>query len=206
MPPIVSEEYKEKKKKEILQSALACFAKKGYEVATIDDIVAQSGISKGAIYNYFKSKDEIYLELMTADTDDTMEVLKNNLLTCKSSLEKIKYLFKEYSSINPFEKVNIDKAIVHYEFRLHSSRDEELVEIMKKRREHIFLELITSIIKEGQESGEFDSSLDRYVYANMFWSIIDGVTIQTVYKSYPYHSVLSELQTMFIGKLLSGKN
>ena len=50
MPPIVSEEYKRKKKKEILSGALACFAKKGFQAATIDDIVAYSGISKGAIY------------------------------------------------------------------------------------------------------------------------------------------------------------
>jgi AcrR family transcriptional regulator len=53
----------EERRRQILKAATIVFARKGYHVATMDDIVRESGLSKGAIYWYFKSKKEILLEL-----------------------------------------------------------------------------------------------------------------------------------------------
>jgi AcrR family transcriptional regulator len=57
--PDVSEE----RKAQIFQAALVCFSRKGYYQTTMDDIVAESGLSKGALYWYFKSKKELFLSL-----------------------------------------------------------------------------------------------------------------------------------------------
>jgi AcrR family transcriptional regulator len=46
-----------------LEAALHCFSKHGYHGARMDDIVDQSGLSKGAIYWHFKSKEELFLAL-----------------------------------------------------------------------------------------------------------------------------------------------
>ena len=61
-------------KSKIIDAAMKLFLEKGYENTTMQDIVQASGMSKGAIYHYFKSKQEIvaYLsnyekELFTAD-------------------------------------------------------------------------------------------------------------------------------------------
>jgi TetR/AcrR family transcriptional regulator, transcriptional repressor of aconitase len=43
----------------ILDAALTCFAREGFHAATMQDIVAESGLSPGAIYGYFKGKTEI---------------------------------------------------------------------------------------------------------------------------------------------------
>lgn len=55
---------KEIRKKEILDAALQCFSKKGYDATTLDDIVTESGLSKGAIYWYFKGKRELFMTLV----------------------------------------------------------------------------------------------------------------------------------------------
>jgi len=47
-----------------LQAALACFAQKGYYQTSMDDIVAQSELSKGALYWHFKSKQELFVALI----------------------------------------------------------------------------------------------------------------------------------------------
>ena len=57
--PDVSEE----RKAQIYQAALVCFSRKGYHQTTMDDIVAESGLSKGSLYWYFKSKKELFLSL-----------------------------------------------------------------------------------------------------------------------------------------------
>lgn len=201
MAPIVSEEYKEKKKREILDSALACFAKKGFQAATIDDIVAHSGISKGSIYNYFKSKDEIYMSLMVNDTTETHQRLIEEISKQSTSIEKIKYLFGDYLDFEPFTEKNKASVLVHYEFKLHSSRSDELITFLKERRQQYFIDLVTNIIEEGQSTGELKRELNPRLYAELFWSILDGVTLQTVYDDYPYHEVLKEVQELFIEKL-----
>ncbi|PLR96757.1 TetR/AcrR family transcriptional regulator [Bacillus sp. T33-2] len=203
MSPIVSDAYKERKKREILDSALACFAKKGYEAATIDDIVARSGISKGAIYNYFKSKDEIYLELMTQDTRDKNIQIIRQISEYKTALEKVHYLFDMYLSLDPFDDGNKASILVHYEFKLHSSRNQELIRVFKERRDELFITLLKSVIKDGQNAGEFNKAIDPVLYADLFWTMIDGVTLQTVYENYPYHEVLKELKNIYIEKLMN---
>ena len=51
MPP--RPDVSEERRGQIIEAALACFTRKGYANTTIDDIVAESGLSKGAIYWYF---------------------------------------------------------------------------------------------------------------------------------------------------------
>ncbi|MBN1889641.1 MAG: TetR/AcrR family transcriptional regulator [Thermoflexales bacterium] len=45
---------------QIIQAALACFVREGYNNTTMDDIVKESGLSKGSLYWYFKGKDELF--------------------------------------------------------------------------------------------------------------------------------------------------
>ncbi len=57
--PKVSKEYLDSRRSEILGAALVCFSRDGFHRTTMQDIVRESGLSPGAIYNYFKSKEEI---------------------------------------------------------------------------------------------------------------------------------------------------
>ena len=54
----------EVRKKEILAAALQCFSTKGYHETRMDDIVKESGLTKGAIYWYFKGKRELFIALI----------------------------------------------------------------------------------------------------------------------------------------------
>jgi AcrR family transcriptional regulator len=72
----------EQRIQEILDAALSCFAAKGYDKTTMDDIVEEAGLTKGGIYWYFKSKRDIFLALLDRHAvDDAIkwaEVIKNN--------------------------------------------------------------------------------------------------------------------------------
>lgn len=202
MTPIVSEEYKEKKRQEILQSAHVCFAEKGFEASTVDDIVTRSGLSKGAIYNYFKSKDEIYLALMEGQTNDSGSKFAKAISKRETSLEKLNYLIEAYLNNDPNDEENIGHAIVHYEFRLYSTRNPKLKGMLTERYRNFFVALLTGIIKEGQIAGEFNKELDPETYADIFWAIVNGATLQaTILENYHYKHILREMQTIFLEKL-----
>jgi AcrR family transcriptional regulator len=57
--PKVSQAHRDARRSQILDAAIACFARQGFHRATMQDIVVESRLSPGAIYNYFGSKDEI---------------------------------------------------------------------------------------------------------------------------------------------------
>jgi len=63
MPRVVPE-YKEKAKNRIIQQATSLFIEKGYKKTTMTEIAAKLGVSKGAIYQYFNSKEELLFETL----------------------------------------------------------------------------------------------------------------------------------------------
>jgi AcrR family transcriptional regulator len=70
--PDVSEE----RRSQILEAALKVFARLGLDKARMDDIVSESGLSKGAIYWYFKSKDEIIAAILDSLFNREMQELE----------------------------------------------------------------------------------------------------------------------------------
>lgn len=71
MPKVVPE-YKEEAKKKIITAGMEVLGRKGYCATTMDDIAAHLGVSKGALYLYFKNKDELVVEVVTAMHTQTL--------------------------------------------------------------------------------------------------------------------------------------
>jgi AcrR family transcriptional regulator len=65
--PKLSEEAKEARREAILGPARRCFAEYGYEGATVARLEAATGLSRGAIFNWYGSKEELFLALADAD-------------------------------------------------------------------------------------------------------------------------------------------
>jgi len=57
--PKVTEEHRKGRRREILGAALRCFARKGFHATSMSDIIAESGLSAGAIYGHYASKDDL---------------------------------------------------------------------------------------------------------------------------------------------------
>ncbi|MEU7769253.1 TetR/AcrR family transcriptional regulator [Nocardia sp. NPDC049190] len=66
--PRVSAEHLERRRQQILDAARLCFARKGFFETSMQDVFAESGLSAGAVYRYFKSKDELITALAAQTT------------------------------------------------------------------------------------------------------------------------------------------
>ncbi len=64
MPKLKPETLAERKQ-DILNAALVCFARSGYHQTTMDDIVAEAGLSKGGVYVHYDSKKALFQSLLT---------------------------------------------------------------------------------------------------------------------------------------------
>ena len=95
----------ESKKRELLAIAEKLFLEKGYEQTSIDDILRESGISKGGFYHYFKSKDDILSESINIIIEDAILYLQpivedKNL----NALEKFKLFMVKKSEFQASKK------------------------------------------------------------------------------------------------------
>jgi AcrR family transcriptional regulator len=67
--PKVSEEHRERRREEILEAARRCFSRHGYGGATVAKLEEETGLSRGAIFHYFPSKDDLFMALTERDAD-----------------------------------------------------------------------------------------------------------------------------------------
>ena len=165
------------RKEQILDAALYVIVQNGYHQSRMDDIVSTSGLSKGAIYWYYKSKKDIYLDLV----NHWVIRYSNSLLKLPqediSSGEHLKNLFETF--FNQFEKDPIVfKALL--EFWSLAGRDTDFKIKLEKVTQN-FIHYIESIIKKGVESGEF-KQVNPNIAAMSIMVVIEGISWFTLFE------------------------
>ena len=76
--PKISEERRVERLEQILDGARRCFAENGYEGATVVRLEQEIGLSRGAIFNYFPSKEDLFVELAVRDSARMSEIWLND--------------------------------------------------------------------------------------------------------------------------------
>ena len=140
----------EDKKNTILMAAVKVLTTKGYYSSTMDDIVEEADISKGAIYHYFSSKKDVYLAVIDMWEDQTQKLLAP-AADQSSSAKAIKELFNLLA-----KQLKIDGSFFNCLPTLWAiaRHDDDFKKKMQKvyNRFQKFIELI---ILKGIESKEF---------------------------------------------------
>ena len=72
--PKVSEEHREARREQILAGAQRAFARHGYEGATVNRLEEETGLSRGAIFNYYESKQALFLALVRRSSDRFVDI------------------------------------------------------------------------------------------------------------------------------------
>lgn len=77
--PRVTEEYLEQRRQQILDAARRCFARQGFYQTSMQDVFAESGLSAGAVYRYFKSKDELVRAIAASTLGQISAIITDSL-------------------------------------------------------------------------------------------------------------------------------
>ncbi|MBT2652888.1 MULTISPECIES: TetR/AcrR family transcriptional regulator [Oceanobacillus] len=199
MAPRISEEEKEARREHLLEAALECFSAKGYYASTVDDIVRYSNLSKGSVYNYFKSKEEIFIHLLKKKRQEMVEDLTIKLAKINSPLEKLKFWIREDI---PFSLEKKKFMRIHVEFWLYSTDSPEVQHILVERFDDMF-GLTKEIIEQGQKTGEIKQDIDAEAAASMFWSLHDGIWLHAVigYDESKLEARIKEMERVLIAYL-----
>ncbi|OCT12991.1 TetR family transcriptional regulator [Paenibacillus pectinilyticus] len=164
---------REERKKFILDSAVQVIATKGIGSTHMNDIAAAASISIGNLYHYFKSKDEIYAELLyMTQTDYGLFVTAASQMP-GNAIDKLRYICSTWLSIS----TNWAFTILIQTARTTESIPLEIRNAVTERFT-ANLQPVAAIMKEGQESGHILDGEDPLELAFYFVSLIQGLTLQ----------------------------
>lgn len=167
-----SNEGVETKKEMIIKHAFDLFAEKGYSETSVDDIVKASGISKGGIYYYFKSKEDIFLEIAEERLRQRKNLMSSNE-NLKSSKEKI-ISYINWTLTGFFDEKVQKISRFTFEFWSVLSRNPNMANKAKERYK-MFYDILAGILQEGIDKGEFKKDLDIESMVYIILSSMDGI-------------------------------
>ena len=162
MPRVAPEfglEYKEEARRKIMDAALHVCAVKGYHDATMDDVADSVGVSKGTLYLYFKSKEELF----KAINERFQDRLKDDLNRIFSQGK-----FPDFDTILSDPSLRGDFTRLWLEVASESTRDEALRKMMAQAIENR-IELVQGFLEEQKKRGSLKAKTDsRYVSIAVF--------------------------------------
>ena len=174
----MKKEHQSDKKDLITASALRVMTQKGYYGSTMDDIVLDSKMSKGAIYHYYKSKKEVYLGVIESLETKYTQVFAE-LNTEKNNKRKLKKLFTIVGSQLDKDPTFFKSFSTFWSISRHDDDFRKAIQKMYNR----FQKFIELIIIEGIENKEFKSILDPKISALSLILNIEGVFWFTLFES-----------------------
>lgn len=167
MPKVV-QGYKELAKRKIIHSAYSVFYKKGYHASTMDDIALELGVSKGSLYSYFKSKEEI----LQCTVNQTIKDTFNRAFEDDNSLEPLEDLYNHL--------IKFDKTLhLNFEITALSSHDKQIQRIARDEYKKK-LDIMTDFLRKLQNKGEIRDDIESATMARILIAIYSDVAEQLI--------------------------
>jgi AcrR family transcriptional regulator len=178
--PRVSAAHEQAVRERIASAALATFNELGYHRATMQDIVRESGLSVGAIYTYYRGKDELFLAACDMASGLGFEEVARRLAAGRTATEKLAIAIGVFlDTIDPSDAG--DSGQVTYLIQAWAeARQSPLAREMLVRRREQLTTVGRMLLEEGIARGELPFWLDAEGVALGFGALLDGLLLQRV--------------------------
>lgn len=177
MSPKVTESHRQQKKLEILDAAKKVFIRKGYEQTTMKDIVDESGLSRGGVYLYYSSTEEIFLDIMKLNDRHLITMVQNRLKHCSVVWEAILELAEQIKKVLFSVQNGIEPVI--FEYFMACRRNEKAQNLLDERFAGA-MECLSGLMNAGIERKEFKPVFAAADIAVYLLSFLDGLEINII--------------------------
>lgn len=174
--PRVTAAHEEATRQRILEAASQVFADKGFHDASIQDVVRASGLSVGAIYTYFRSKDDLVRASCLTMIADTADALLAGLPGAGSVRDTIGAAIDTWST----EAVRKHGGPAFLSQAWASAAEEPGLRDMLVRRRERLVTVATVLLREAIVRGEIRRGVDVDSLAHGFIAMMDGFMLQAV--------------------------
>jgi AcrR family transcriptional regulator len=164
---------KEDRPKEITEAAFQAFAEKGYAATRVDEVASRAGVSKGLLYLYFKTKEELFKAVIRSVVIRRVDALVENVETTELTAEAfLRGPMLEFMKQVPDSPIAIVIRLLLSEGHKHP----DLVDYYYENVVNKGLKAITHFVEKGVQRGDFKESavtgLPQLFLAPMMLSMI----------------------------------
>jgi AcrR family transcriptional regulator len=154
-------------KERLLHVATRLFARHGFEGTSVQDIVDAAGVTKGAMYHYYGSKDdllyEVYHQVLTMQTSHLEEIAAGP----GSPEERLRAAAADVIATS---LENLDDMIVFFR-SLHMLPEDKQSQVRAERR--IYSEKFKALVQDGVEAGMFRADIAPDIVVHYFLSVVN---------------------------------
>jgi AcrR family transcriptional regulator len=169
----VTEAHVEARRNQILDAAWSCFAKRGYHQTTMQDIATDAGISAGAIYRYYASKEAVLAAITERNTERYAELLADIQSESSGPMDVLDAIGQTMLATfeDPLFETNTRLDI---EIRPETLRNDVLRERARSQLEFWRKSLVT-LLHEARENGELRKDIDIETFVVLAISAYEGL-------------------------------
>jgi AcrR family transcriptional regulator len=175
---------KENRKNSILKAARKLFFERGFKSVTVDLIAAKAEVSKGSIYLYFDSKEEIYTQILISANIERHKEIENFARQEGTASELLLKYARVYVD---FFLENNELFRILMTFMLHAENmnltEEQNTQLIHTTNENI--RTISEILQKGVDKGEFSDRIDIRQGQNAIWGLLNGIISLYIYSGAP---------------------
>ncbi|MEY8337586.1 helix-turn-helix domain-containing protein [Lachnospiraceae bacterium 62-35] len=187
-------------KGKIIAAAWKLFYEQGYEDTTVEEIVEESGTSKGSFYHYFEGKDAL-LSSLSYLFDEKYQELMEQMEPGIGCFEQLIYLNQELFTMIE-NSISLDLLARLYSSQLVTRGEKHLLD-----RNRYYYRILKQIVKKGQERGELRQDMSANEITKIYalcerallydWCICNG--------EYSLKNYAGEMMPMFLDKIRVSK-
>lgn len=173
------EREKEQRRNDIIDAAEKIFLSRGWESATMDDVATEAELSKGTLYLYFKSKEDLYLAINARGFRIMVEMFQNAILSVPTGIEKIEAIGKAFHSFSEQYPEYFDAMLIY------ETKDIDFIENECASECDFYgqqaLTIVAQAIQVGMEDGTIRKDLEPLKTSIILWGHSTGL-IQVLHK------------------------
>jgi AcrR family transcriptional regulator len=165
---------KDRRRNDIVDAAERIFFSQGLENATMDDVAEEAELSKGTLYIYFKSKEDLYLAITKRGLDILTAMFEKAAAKTSLGIEKIYAIGQAYRD---FSKKHTDyfQAMAYFDLRIKEISDESPNAKRSIQQGEKVLTICAEAIQCGIEDGTIRSDIDPQKAAIVLWGQTNGI-------------------------------
>jgi AcrR family transcriptional regulator len=175
---------KENRKNSILKAARKLFLERGFKAVTVDQIAAKADVSKGAIYLYFDSKEEIYTQILIAANIEQHKEIEFFPRQDATASEILMRFAKDYVDYflhnNELFRILMTFMLQSENMNLTEEQNAQLIHTTNENSR-----IIAEILHKGVDSGEFIAGLDIQRMQYAIWALLNGTISLYIYTGDP---------------------
>lgn len=175
--PKVTLEHRTARRDQIVDAARRCAMNQGFHKTTMADVIRESGLSAGAVYGYFKSKDEI-VSAIADQALSTVDDLFEGILATKEPLTPLAALQATLEHVLQIaERPGGDITRVALQAWAEAMHNDAIAGIARQKYTHLRGKFI-EVARRGQADGTVDPDVDPELVGQVMFALIPGFLMQ----------------------------